>query len=189
MTKKEARERFRAERLLLSNAQRLKLDDLILIQFQKLALPPLHTLLTFHPLEGRGEINTFPIAGFLQFRNPGLRVCYPKTNLFQNTMQAIAVTDDTRFETNGYGIAEPAGADAVDPQTIDAVLVPMLAFDEKGNRAGYGKGFYDRFLQQCRPGCLKIGLCYFPPVDALSDANAFDVPLTVCVTPHATYVF
>jgi len=64
-----------------------------------------------------------------------------------------------------------------------------LTVDEKGYRVGYGKGFYDRFLQHCRPDCLKVGLSYFPPVAEISDKDEFDVPLDLCITPATTYVF
>ena len=69
------------------------------------------------------------------------------------------------------------------------VLVPLLAFDSKGYRVGYGKGFYDRFLKQCRNDCVKIGLSYFEPIDAINDAGEFDVPLDFCITPQKAYVF
>ena len=65
----------------------------------------------------------------------------------------------------------------------------MLAFDTRGNRVGYGKGFYDRYLPACRPDCIKLGFSYFDPVDSVDDAHEFDVPLDLCITPNRTYVF
>lgn len=189
MLKKELRKKYRAERLALSPMQRNKLDDLILIRFQKLRLPALDVVLSFYPIEAKAEINTFIITDFLGFRNPGLQVCYPKTDIFQNTMQAVVAMDETDFEENAYGIPEPTGGAVVDPHLLDAIFVPMLAFDKKGNRVGYGKGFYDRFLLQCRHDCLRIGLSYFDAVASIDDASNFDVPLNYCITPHTTYVF
>ncbi|HUQ96910.1 MAG TPA: 5-formyltetrahydrofolate cyclo-ligase [Chitinophagaceae bacterium] len=189
MLKKDARKKYRAERQALTATQRSRLDDLLLIQFQKLALPPLQSLLSFYPMEEKGEINTFLLTDFLCFRNPGLALCYPKTNVFQNTMQAIMATDETEFDTNEYGIPEPVQGAILEPYEIDAVLVPMLAFDKKGNRVGYGKGFYDRFLQDCSDDCLKIGLCYAEALERIDDASSFDVPLNYCITPQTSYVF
>lgn len=189
MLKKELRKKYRTARTALTPAQQLKLDDLLLIQFQKLALPPLQTVMSFYPMEERGEINTFILTDYLTFRNPGLQVCYPKTKLFQNTMQAMAADADTAFEPNAYGILEPASHTVIAPEQLDAVLLPLLAFDEKGNRVGYGKGFYDRFLEGCRRDCVKIGLSYFDAVDRIEDANEFDVPLNYCITPQTIYVF
>ncbi|HSK11967.1 MAG TPA: 5-formyltetrahydrofolate cyclo-ligase, partial [Phnomibacter sp.] len=77
----------------------------------------------------------------------------------------------------------------LDPTDIDVILVPLLAFDEQGHRLGYGKGFYDRFLKDCRPDALKIGLSWFEAETALPEIGAHDVPLNYCVTPHRLYVF
>ena len=189
MLKKEARKKFRAERMALTAAQRTKLDDLLLIQFQQFPMPALYNLLSFYPIEEKGEINTFLFTDFLQFRNPGLQVCYPKTNVFQNTMQAIVTTENTNFDANEYGIPEPVSGPLVEAYDLDAVFVPMLAFDKRGYRVGYGKGFYDRFLKDCDAGCLKIGLCYFDALDVIEDASDFDVPLNYCITPQTIYVF
>jgi 5-formyltetrahydrofolate cyclo-ligase len=68
-------------------------------------------------------------------------------------------------------------------------LVPLLAYDLKGNRVGYGKGYYDRFLAECRPDALKIGFSYFEPEEQINDTEDFDIPLNYCVTPHRCYEF
>jgi 5-formyltetrahydrofolate cyclo-ligase len=76
-----------------------------------------------------------------------------------------------------------------EPQEIDLVIVPLLAFDEKGIRVGYGKGYYDRYLKDCREDCLKVGFSYFEAVERIEDADEFDVPLDFCITPNRIYVF
>lgn len=189
MLKKDLRKLYRSKRAELSYQQRLKLDDLLLIQFQQLPLPFLQTVLSFYPIEEKGEINTFIITDYLKFTNPGLQVAYPKTSLADCTMRAIATDDETSFEENEWAIPEPVGNAILQPGEIDAVLVPMLAFDEAGHRVGYGKGFYDRFLQSCRADCITIGLCYFDPVPQIEDAGNYDVTLNYCITPQRAYVF
>lgn len=189
MLKKELRKKYHTQRLQLTEAERAKLDDLMLIQFQQLPLPPLHTFMSFVPIEEKREVNTFIFTDFVKFRNPGLQLCYPKTNIFQNTMQAIITDADTEFDGNEYGVPEPVQGLVLEPQLLDAVLVPLLIFDKRGYRVGYGKGFYDRFLKDCRDDCLKIGLSYFEPVDLIEDASGFDVPLNYCITPQTIYVF
>lgn len=189
MLKKELRKKFRAERFSLTPADCTKRDDLLLIQFQKLSLPPLQAVLSFYPIEEKREINIFLLTDFLLFRYPGLQLCYPKTNIFQNTMQAVMATAETGFDANEYGIPEPVAGEIIDATYLDAVFVPLLAFDKHGNRVGYGKGFYDRYLEDCRADCLKIGLSYFDAVERIEDAGEFDVPLNYCITPQSTYVF
>ena len=165
------------------------MDDLLLIQFQQLNLPFLSLVMSFYPIEEHKEVNTFIITDYLSFINPGLQIAYPKTEMTTHTMQAIICDEEDAFETNSLNIPEPIKCEAVDPLQIDLVLVPLLVFDKDGYRVGFGKGFYDRFLQQCSEDCIKVGLSYFDPVDAITDRNEFDVPLDFCITPQKAYVF
>jgi 5-formyltetrahydrofolate cyclo-ligase len=77
----------------------------------------------------------------------------------------------------------------VNPEAIDTAIVPLLCFDERGYRVGYGKGYYDRFLAKCRPNCLKIGLSFFEPVENIDDINEYDIPLDLCIAPDRTITF
>ena len=189
MLKKEARKFFQQKRDELSAASKAKLDDLLLIQFQKIQLPFLSLVCSYYPLDEKGEMNTFIITDYLRFRNPGLSIAYPKIDISSNTMQVIVCDEDDEFEKNAYNIPEPISCETVAPSSIEMVLVPLLAFDKKGYRVGYGKGFYDVFLKQCSDDCIKIGFSYFDPVDVIDDAAHFDVPLNLCITPQQAYVF
>lgn len=189
MLKREARNIFKQKRYDISFADKMKWDDLLLIQFQSLELPFMDHVLSFYPIEANNEVNTFLITDYLHFRNPNLQICYPRTNLADRTMLAIKCNADTIFEANAFSVPEPLDTTSVDPANFDLVIIPMLAYDKKGNRVGYGKGFYDRYLQLCREDCLKVGMSYFEPIDAVDDANEFDVPLDFCITPQRTYVF
>ena len=80
MLKNEARKIYREKRDSISTAERERLDDLLLIQFQKVDLPFLHTILSYLPIEENKEPNTNLITGFLEFRNPALNLAYPKIN-------------------------------------------------------------------------------------------------------------
>lgn len=189
MLKKEARKIFREKRKQVSSNEKMKLDDLLLIEFQTVPTPFLSNVLSFYPSEANNEPDTFNITRYLHFKNPGLQIAYPKTDLLNYSMQAIVSQEEEVFKKNVYSVAEPESCESLHPGEIDMVLVPLLAFDKKGFRVGYGKGFYDRFLLQCKKDCIKIGLSYFAPIDAVDDADEFDVPLDFCITPQKVYVF
>jgi 5-formyltetrahydrofolate cyclo-ligase len=68
-------------------------------------------------------------------------------------------------------------------------MVPGVAFDRRGYRLGHGAGFYDRFLKQVRPDCVRAGLAYdFPVVEALP-ISAHDVRLNLLFTETCTLEF
>ncbi len=77
MLKKEARKLYKEKRLALSEKERVKLDDLLLIQFQSAELPFIESLLTYWPIEENQEPDTHLFTEFLKFRNPEMKVCYP----------------------------------------------------------------------------------------------------------------
>ena len=66
-------------------------------------------------------------------------------------------------------------------EDIDVVLIPLIVFDENGHRIGYGKGYYDRFLESCRPDTLKVGLSILPPIKEIPEVEAHDIPMDYCI--------
>ena len=189
MLKKQARRLYKAKRSELSATERIRWDDLILINFQTIELPFLDYVLSFYPMEEKNEVNTFILTEYLRFKNPSLQICYPKTNFADHSMKAIAAAADAAFEGNEFNIPEPAGGDVIQAEQIELVIVPMLICDNEGHRVGFGKGFYDRYLTECRDDCIKVGVSYFEPIDKIDDAGEFDVPLDFCITPGKVYVF
>jgi 5-formyltetrahydrofolate cyclo-ligase len=189
MLKKQARKVFRKQRDALTPIQMERWNDLILIHFQTIELPFLSSILSYYSIEENHEVNSFLLTDFLHFRNPSLQVAYPRMDAATNTMQAIIATADAAFDVNEFGITEPANGAVMAPDEIELVLIPLLAFDEQGQRVGYGKGYYDRFLKDCSTTCIKVGISFLEPVDVIEDADEFDVPLDFCITPQKAYVF
>ena len=99
------------------------------------------------------------------------------------------LTDNTRIAKNEYNIPEPVDGIEVPSKKIEVVFVPLLAYDKKGNRVGYGKGFYDKFLLDCKPDVIKIGLSFFEPEELITDIFEGDVQLDYCVTPNGIHSF
>ena len=133
------------------------------------------------------EINTDYILNILSGKDKNIVIS--KSDFITNTMMHYLLTDSTVIKKNEHNIPEPIDGIEIMTSKIDVVFVPLLAFDRNGNRIGYGKGFYDRFLQQCRPETLKIGLSFFKPETNIRDVHKNDVKLDFCVTADGIYAF
>lgn len=189
MTKAELRVIYKQKRKEISIQQVEKWNDLILINFQKIQIPFIQCVHTYLASAKLMEIDTLNIIRYLKFNNPELVVAVPKIDLSLNSMANFRFDQEMEMITNSYGITEPTEGLIIYPGEIDLILVPLLAFDRKGYRVGYGKGFYDKFLSECRPDVIKIGLSYFDPVEEISDINEFDIALNYCITPNEIYQF
>jgi len=141
----------------------------------------------FLPIEAQKEVNTEFLLQILAGRDKEIVVS--KSDFDSGHMTHYLLTDNTKLKVNDYGIPEPVDGLEVPAHKIDVVFVPLLAYDKKGNRVGYGKGFYDQFLSECKPDVIKIGLSYFDPEETISDVFENDVKLDFCVTPEGEIQF
>ena len=189
MTKAELRKVYKEKRSRLSFREVEKFTDLILINFQKIQLPFISYMHTYIASGKLGEADTSALIRYLEFKNPGLKILVPKIDITSGGMQHFHFNDEVELISNTFGIAEPAGGETFSPGEIDLVLVPLLAFDKRGFRVGYGKGYYDKFLSECRRDVIKIGLSFFGPEEQVDDINQFDIPLNYCVTPQQVFEF
>lgn len=133
------------------------------------------------------EIDTSNIYFRLWRDHPDVRTFAPRADRLTGQMEAVEFSAATEMAENEWGIREPTTGLPVEPGVIDIVVVPLVCFDLAGHRVGYGKGFYDRFLRDCRPDCLKVGLSYFAPVDRIDDVHEGDIRLDLFVTPDRIY--
>lgn len=148
------------------------------------------TIHAFLPITRQNEVDTWLLIRQLWRDFPAVRIAVSVTDVTINQLTHYPLTPDTTLTKNRWGIPEPlSGLDSISAADFDVVLVPLLAFDTYGHRVGYGKGYYDRFLANCRPDCQKIGLSLFEPVDQITDAEPTDVRLDACLTPKRTYFF
>jgi 5-formyltetrahydrofolate cyclo-ligase len=141
----------------------------------------------FLPIQEQKEVNTEYILNVLQGKDK--EIVISKSDFKSLQMTHFLLTDNTTIKKNKYNIPEPVDGIEVPANKIDVVFVPLLAFDIKGNRVGYGKGFYDAFLNQCKPQTIKIGLSFFEPVENIEGIFEKDVVLDYCVTPNKIYSF
>lgn len=186
MRKIELREAYRNKRRNLSfetiQSQSLKISNNIL-QMNIWSFFYYHVFLTITESK---EVDTSYLLTLLQGKDKN--VIIPKTK-GENQMEHFLLTDSTLLKKNKWNIPEPVDGIRMDEKQIEVVFIPLLAFDLKGNRVGYGKGFYDTFLEKCNGNVLKIGLSFFEAEREIEDADEHDVPLDYCVTPEKIYKF
>ena len=146
---------------------------------------------TFLPIVRQNEVDTWPIIHRIWQHFPNSQVAVSVTDITTNWLTHHLLNPQTPLIENRWGISEPQpeAHTAIGSAQIDVVLVPLLVFDKQGHRVGYGKGYYDRFLAECRPDCLKIGLSLFEPVERINDVESTDVRLTMCITPGQIHLF
>ena len=106
-----------------------------------------------------------------------------------NRLEHFLLNDQTPLKNNRWGIPEPLSGITINPKQIEVVFVPLLVFDQQGHRVGYGKGYYDRFLDQCSESTLKVGLTFFDPVTKIEDIETHDISLDFALTPERIYAF
>lgn len=127
------------------------------------------TIMLYYPLGN--EINTSYI--FERILADGKTAVFPVTNVETNELTAIIADCSTNFSKGGYNIFEPDSKKIADRKLIDVVIVPGIAFDKKGNRIGFGKGCYDRFLKGI--DAIKVGFCYEFQIASEILADEFDI--------------
>lgn len=141
----------------------------------------------FLSITEKKEVNTEPILHILQGKDKNILLS--KSNVNTNRLTNYLLTDSTVIKKNSWNIPEPVDGIEVDAKKIDLVFVPLLAYDKSGHRIGYGKGFYDAFLADCKEDVVKIGVSFFEPEPHISDVYSSDIPLDFCITPTQIFKF
>jgi 5-formyltetrahydrofolate cyclo-ligase len=194
LTKTDLRRAALAQRQALTSAEVAQRSQQLADQlFQHFPVAQWRWLHVFLPLARKNEPDTWPIIHRLWEGKLPVRLAAPVVQPDSISLKHYELTSATPLLTDRWGIPEPLAdlATEVAPAQLDAVLVPLLACDQQGQRVGYGGGFYDRFLAECRPDTVFIGLNLLDdePVAALADVLPTDVPLHACLTPGAVWNF
>jgi 5-formyltetrahydrofolate cyclo-ligase len=187
MNKTELRQKYKALRNSLSKNE---VEEMSLAVANKILTLPLWKKTYFHiflPITEQKEVNTEFILHLLSGKDKEIIVS--KSDFQTRNMTHFLLTDNTKIKKNEYNIPEPVDGIEVPANKIDVVFVPLLAFDKKGHRVGYGKGFYDKFLSECKPDVIKIGMSFFEPEEIIEDVFEADIQLDYCVTPNEIYSF
>ena len=181
MNKASLRKLYKQKRKELSAKVVDNIQESIYQQVFTLDYSSINTVHVFLTIERLLELNTNPIIDFLLLNNK--QVVVSVSDFETNTLKHYLFDRKTKLKVSSYGIPEPINGKEINPKEIDLVFVPLLISDEKNYRVGYGKGFYDRFLSECRKDVKTIGLNFFKPIKEISDLNIYDVALANVISP------
>ncbi len=177
--KQKLREKYKAVRSRLSSAQR-KSAALCIAQLV-LLLPELARAKTVGIYLAKGpEVETLPILKKLLSLKK--TVAAPRADLKRVRLNFFKIRGLKDCGKGAFDILEPRkSCPPVPAAKIDLLLVPGIAFDRKGQRIGYGKGFYDRFLKRAGRA-LTVGLAYHKTLVRAVPHDGKDVPVSVVIT-------
>lgn len=186
MLKSEIRKKALKDRLAISDTEYELLNNGLLNQFTALDFSTVKTLHIFLPIEEKKEPNTFLLIEWLAENHPQIKLIVPKADFETALMTNHEYLGVNDLQKNLFNILEPQKG-VIHNGEIDVVLIPLLVFDKAGYRVGYGKGFYDRFLENIN--AQKIGLSLSPAIERIDDVNEHDIRLDFCITPTETIKF
>ena len=189
MKKSELRKEYQNKRIQLTDSEIEQFSSVIAnLLFDKINFNDISSIHIFLPIRNKKEIDTWHIIHRTRIGFPHVDIVIPKI-ISETSFENSLLAPDTELVENNLGIPEPVNASPYPLERIDVVFVPLLAVDKHGHRVGYGKGFYDRFLTQCRPDAIKIGLSFFETVEEIDEIHENDIPLNFCITPQTVYIF
>ncbi|MHB1652821.1 MAG: 5-formyltetrahydrofolate cyclo-ligase [Desulfitobacteriaceae bacterium] len=186
--KKEVRSTVLSKRAALTEEER-HLKSLQINQ-QVLTLPEYgkaRTVMLF--LNFRDEVETTGLAEETLAR--GKRLILPRCAPQGVLIPAIIRDLGQDIEPGMWGIREPKqkGLAEEDPLIIDLVIVPGAAFDLKGNRLGYGGGYYDRFFARLRPSVPRVAIGFAAQVLPEVPIGRYDQKMTILITEEGVHRF
>ncbi len=137
-----------------------------------------------------GEIDTIAINQRLKAQSH--QICLPIINPeLKGIMDFYSYDDEKQLVLNNFKILEPIKDENhyVRPDCLEVILVPLVGFNDKGDRLGMGGGYYDRMLKKVSANCLILGLAYdFQLIPELKGQH-WDMPLDEIITPTKHYIF
>ncbi len=136
------------------------------------------------------EVSTVSVRTLARHR--GCRVYLPRITDFVSRRMALLPDRGAAMRLNRYRIAEPVGGAPIPPQALAVALIPLVGFDEAGNRLGNGAGFYDRLLARrigTRGTPVLIGIAFECQRCQTLPAAAHDVPLDAVITERGIQLF
>lgn len=135
--------------------------------------------LVFCYIDAKGEVRTRKIIEHAWAN--GKKVVVPKVH--GDIMKFYQISSYDELETGCFGIMEPKmGCEEITHVPENSIVImPGVAFDKKGNRIGYGKGYYDKYFSKY-PECYKIAIAFSIQLVSEIQADEFDVKANCVIT-------
>jgi 5-formyltetrahydrofolate cyclo-ligase len=187
MLKHEIRKLYLQKRKALSDQKVKDFNQQIKIHFNSFLPVKVRTVHVYLPIRSKGEIDTWSIIQELWAKE--IQVVAPVMDSQKNTISSHLLTEENPIVISNWIVPEPEQSSRIQDSKVDAIVVPLLAFDKKGYRVGYGKGYYDRYIASLGHKVLTVGLSFFTPIDIIADLDSWDVPLDYCITPGRVFKF
>lgn len=140
----------------------------------------------FLPIKAQKEVDTIPLLESLWKK--GFETFTSMVDISSDDLLTITLEANSQFVLDKWGIPLPVEFEEVQQPVLDLIFVPLLAYDEKGMRLGFGRGYYDRFFESLTNNPIKVGLSFFEPEEMLP-AEDHDIPLDFCITPTKVLTF
>ena len=187
-TKAELRTLYKTKRSQLDPEEWRHLSDRVVKNalFYLAGRPQIQHIHLFLPIKRLYEIDTFPLIEYLA--QQGRTIYTSISDHDKQEMLTIEVAASQDFSEDKYGIPVPTEWRKGDESLVQLIFMPLLAYDLKGNRLGYGKGFYDRFLSKFPKKVVKAGLSLFSPEEEIP-TEPHDIPLDICINPEGVRRF
>lgn len=179
--KKALRRRILERRTSLDPAYREAANRAIAAALQDLSLYRQAQIIMYY-VDFRGEVATRGLIR--QALDAGKSVCVPLTRPVTREMVVCRITDLSDLAPGNYGVLEPIldQCEVLDPKSLDMVIVPGVAFDDRCHRLGYGGGYYDRFARLLRSSCPRIALAYECQIVNSVPVDRYDWPVDAVIT-------
>ena len=144
-----------------------------------------HTLLVYSAIQSEVDLSLF----CAQAQRDGKVLYFPK--VFGENMEFFRIDDATQLQKGAFSVMEPNVDEfALKPYQADIgapVLVPGVAFSERGERIGYGKGYYDRYIS-AHPNLFPVGICFSCQLLDAIPVELQDITMCQIMTEEQAYM-
>lgn len=155
--KNKIRDTYRSRREELSPEQKAAWDKKIVQNITSLASYRFASvILAYHPLDGEIDIRPLLEAALAAGKKVALPLCYA-----EGRMDFFYITSLDELNSGKFGLKEPSPQNekySCDDPAPALMIIPALVYDNLGYRLGYGRGYYDRYVNNFHG--VKAGLCY-----------------------------